>query len=124
MQGYGLFIMEQLIHSPDGVLLTRGPGAYKIPSFGDIPAEFNVSLLRGASNPKAVYSSKGIGEPPLFLSSSVFFAIRHAIKAARCQSHQHLMSSFLYESVLYSFSLVTVWLCNLLAQEYRCKSCL
>ena len=83
MQGYGLFIMEQLIHSPDGVLLTRGPGAYKIPSFGDIPAEFNVSLLRGASNPKAVYSSKGIGEPPLFLSSSVFFAIRHAIKAAR-----------------------------------------
>jgi xanthine dehydrogenase/oxidase len=59
------------------------PGAYKIPAFGDIPDEFNVSLLRGASNPKAVYSSKGIGEPPLFLSSSVFFAVRQAIKAAR-----------------------------------------
>ena len=27
MQGYGLFMMEQLIHSPDGVLFTRGPGA-------------------------------------------------------------------------------------------------
>jgi xanthine dehydrogenase/oxidase len=83
MQGYGLFMIEQLIHSPDGVLLTRGPGAYKIPSFGDIPCEFNVSLLHGANNPKAVYSSKGIGEPPLFLSASVFFAIRQAIKAAR-----------------------------------------
>ena len=56
MQGYGLFMMEQLIHSPDGVLFTRGPGAYKIPAFGDIPDEFNVSLLRGASNPKAVRS--------------------------------------------------------------------
>ena len=31
---------------------------YKIPGFGDIPIEFNVSLLKGASNPKAVYSSK------------------------------------------------------------------
>ncbi len=28
MQGYGLFMMEQLIHSPDGVLLTRGPGVH------------------------------------------------------------------------------------------------
>lgn len=83
MQGYGLFIMEQLVHSPEGVLFTRGPGAYKIPSFSDIPNEFNVSLLRGSSNPKAVFSSKGIGEPPLFLASSIFFAIRQAIKAAR-----------------------------------------
>ncbi len=30
-QGYGLFMMEQMVHSPDGLLLTRGPGAYKIP---------------------------------------------------------------------------------------------
>ena len=75
--------MEQLVHSPDGVLLTQGPGTYKIPAFGDIPREFNVALLKGSSNPKAVYSSKGIGEPPLLLASSVFFAVRQAIKAAR-----------------------------------------
>lgn len=49
MQGYGLFVMEQMIHSPTGVLLTRGPGAYKIPGFNDIPTEFNVSLLKGLS---------------------------------------------------------------------------
>jgi len=83
MQGYGLFVMEQLLHSPKGVLLTRGPGAYKIPSFNDVPAEFNVSHLRGASNPRAVFSSKAVGEPPLFLAASVFFAIKKAIRSAR-----------------------------------------
>ena len=83
MQGYGLFVLEQLLHSPSGKLLTRGPGNYKIPSFGDIPREFNVSLLRGSSEPRAVYSSKAVGEPPLFLAASVFFAIKNAIVAAR-----------------------------------------
>ncbi|XP_041988686.1 xanthine dehydrogenase [Aricia agestis] len=83
VQGYGLFTMEELIYSPTGTLYSRGPGAYKIPGFGDIPLEFNVSLLKGAPNPRAVYSSKAVGEPPLFLASSAFFAIKEAIKAAR-----------------------------------------
>jgi xanthine dehydrogenase/oxidase len=30
-----------------------------------------------------VQSSKGIGEPPLFLGSTVFFALREAVKSAR-----------------------------------------
>ncbi len=38
--------------------------------------EFNVSLLRGAPNPRAVFSSKAVGEPPLFLAASVFFAVK------------------------------------------------
>lgn len=84
-QGYGLFMLEQMIHSPDGNLLTRGPGAYKLPGFGDMPSEFNVALLRGAPNPRAVFSSKAVGEPPLFLAASVFFAIKEAIKAARVE---------------------------------------
>ena len=84
-QGYGLFMMEQMIHSPDGVLLTRGPGAYKLPGFGDMPTDFNVSLLRGAPNPKAVFSSKAVGEPPLFLAASVFFAVKDAIRWARME---------------------------------------
>lgn len=58
IQGYGLFTMEELIYSPTGTLYSRGPGAYKIPGFGDIPLEFNVSLLKGAPNPRAVFSSK------------------------------------------------------------------
>jgi len=83
MQGYGLFVMEQLLHSPQGSLLTRGPGAYKIPSFNDVPAQFNVALLRGAPNPRAVYSSKAVGEPPLFLAASVFWAIKSAVASYR-----------------------------------------
>ncbi|XP_050304513.1 xanthine dehydrogenase-like isoform X2 [Anthonomus grandis grandis] len=86
MQGYGLFVLEELVYSPTGVLFTRGPGTYKIPGFGDIPAEFNVSLLKGASNPRAVYSSKAVGEPPLFLAASAMFAIKDAIKAARYEN--------------------------------------
>lgn len=58
LQGYGLFTIEELVHSPEGNLLSRGPGAYKLPGFADIPAEFNVSLLKGSPNTRAVYSSK------------------------------------------------------------------
>lgn len=58
MQGVGLFTLEELRYSPKGILLTRGPGMYKIPAFGDIPTEFKVSLLRDAPNEKAIFSSK------------------------------------------------------------------
>lgn len=83
MQGYGLFTLEEMVFSPAGMVMSRGPGVYKLPGFADIPAELNVSLLRSASNPRAVYSSKAVGEPPLFLASSVFFAIKKAIQDAR-----------------------------------------
>ncbi|MPC18985.1 Xanthine dehydrogenase/oxidase [Portunus trituberculatus] len=83
MQGLGLFTLEELRYSPSGVLLTRGPGAYKIPGFQSIPQKLSVSLLRDAPNPRAVFSSKAVGEPPLFLAASVFFAIRNAVEAAR-----------------------------------------
>lgn len=58
MQGLGLFTLEELHYSPQGVLLTRGPGSYKIPAFGDIPTNLTVSLLRDAPNERAVFSSK------------------------------------------------------------------
>ncbi|KAF3563699.1 hypothetical protein DY000_02010857 [Brassica cretica] len=68
-----------------GNLLTCGPGNYKIPSINDIPFNFNVSLLKGNPNSKGIHSSKAVGEPPFFLASSVFFAIKDAIKAARAE---------------------------------------
>ncbi|XP_042188827.1 xanthine dehydrogenase/oxidase isoform X2 [Callorhinchus milii] len=86
VQGLGLFTIEELRYSPDGVLYTRGPGTYKIPGFGDIPAELNVSLLRDSVNSKAIYSSKAVGEPPLFLAASIFCAIKDGIAAARAES--------------------------------------
>ena len=58
IQGYGLFLLEEVVYSPEGKMLTQGPSTYKIPGFGDIPEEFNVSLLKGSPNVHAVYSSK------------------------------------------------------------------
>lgn len=66
MQGYGFYTLEEMVFSADGEVLSRGPGAYKIPGFADIPKVFNVSLLKGAPNPRAVYSSKVIFVPPVF----------------------------------------------------------
>ncbi|XP_078536307.1 aldehyde oxidase-like isoform X2 [Lissotriton helveticus] len=83
VQGLGLFTMEELRFSPGGVLYTRGPGQYKIPSVCDIPEQFKVFLLTSSPNPRALYSSKGIGEPALFLGSSVYFALKDAVVAAR-----------------------------------------
>ena len=82
VQGYGLFVLEDYRVTPTGHLLTKGPGFYKIPAFGDIPAEFNVSLLTRAPNPFAVCSSKvGLARnegPPclakLFMSNSKSFS--------------------------------------------------
>lgn len=92
VQGVGLFTIEEsLWTSRDGQLATRGPGTYKIPGFSDIPQVFNTGMLRvdGEGKPltwkhlRSVQSSKGIGEPPLFLGATVFFALREAVKAAR-----------------------------------------
>ena len=84
----GLFTMEEsLWHRASGQIFTRGPGAYKIPGFRDIPQVFNVSLLKDVNweNLRTIQRSRGVGEPPLFLGSAVFFAIRDALKAARKQ---------------------------------------
>lgn len=42
--------------------------------------------MQGVPNVKAIHSSKGVGEPPFFLASAVFFAIKDAITAARAQA--------------------------------------
>ncbi|XP_042301126.1 aldehyde oxidase isoform X8 [Sceloporus undulatus] len=83
VQGLGLYTLEVLKYSPEGVLMTCGPDHYKIPAICDIPEQFSVSLLSSSQNTSAIYSSKAIGEPALFLGCSVFFAIKDAILAAR-----------------------------------------
>ncbi|XP_039267086.2 xanthine dehydrogenase/oxidase-like isoform X1 [Styela clava] len=82
-QGYGMMTLEEMLHSPSGHLWTIGPGAYKIPAFANTPKHFHVHLLRNCPNEKAIYCSKAVGEPPLFLAASVLFAIKNAIKSAR-----------------------------------------
>ncbi|KAF2146658.1 uncharacterized protein K452DRAFT_314902 [Aplosporella prunicola CBS 121167] len=94
VQGQGLFTMEESLWTRTGELATRGPGNYKIPGFADVPQVFNASMLRHDAEGKgltwkhlrSIQSSKGTGEPPLFLGSTVFFALREAVRAAR---HMH-----------------------------------
>ena len=86
MQGVGWCVNEELLTlTGNGSAFTRGPGTYKIPTFRDIPVEFNIKILKDKEYNylKTIQSSKGIGEPPLFLGSSVFFALRDAVNAAR-----------------------------------------
>ncbi|KAJ9394122.1 hypothetical protein DTO282F9_8979 [Paecilomyces variotii] len=88
VQGQGLFTTEEsLWHRASGQIFTKGPGNYKIPGFRDIPQVFNVSLLKDVEweNLRTIQRSRGVGEPPLFMGSAVFFAIRDALKAARRQ---------------------------------------
>ena len=58
MMGYGWFTMEDIVHSKDGKLMSKDPFTYKIPTVGCIPQEFNVTLIKGSGEPRAVYSSK------------------------------------------------------------------
>jgi xanthine dehydrogenase/oxidase len=91
VQGIGNVTSEQTYHAKDGKLLADGTWNYKIPCSKSIPIEFNVDLLDYIPSPDAktplddygIRSAKSTGEPPLVLESSVFFAIKHAILAAR-----------------------------------------
>jgi xanthine dehydrogenase/oxidase len=52
-------------------------------AFNDQPEIFNVALLENVDNPFAVHSSKAIGEPPFYLGSIVYYAIKDAVRNAR-----------------------------------------
>ncbi|XP_015986617.2 aldehyde oxidase 4 isoform X2 [Rousettus aegyptiacus] len=82
IQGMGLYTIEELKYSPEGVLYSRSPDDYKIPTVTEIPEELYVTLVY-SRNPIAIYSSKGLGEAGMSLGSSVFFAINDAVSAAR-----------------------------------------
>ena len=92
VQGMGWACIEELVWGDaqhawvrPGTLFTRGPGAYKIPTANDIPIDFRVGLLRDAPCHRTpmVHSSKAVGEPPFFLGTSVFWALKDAVYSAR-----------------------------------------
>ncbi len=88
IQGMGWLTMEELVWHPNdgsknaGKLTTHAPSTYKIPTANDCPPVFNVKLYDGANAEDSIHRSKAVGEPPLLLPFSVFFAIRDAISAA------------------------------------------
>ncbi|MGF6822942.1 xanthine dehydrogenase large subunit [Microbacterium sp. ZKA21] len=86
VQGVGWLTLEELrwdaTDGPHrGRLQTQSASTYKIPSFSEMPEEFNVRLFTNAREDGAVYGSKAVGEPPFMLAFSAREAIREAVAA-------------------------------------------
>ncbi|NKI94911.1 xanthine dehydrogenase molybdopterin binding subunit [Rhizobacter sp. SG703] len=82
IQGMGWLTSEELVwHPQTGALATHAPSTYKIPTANDCPAVFNVRLFDAENVEDSIHRSKAVGEPPLLLPFSVFFAIRDAVSA-------------------------------------------
>ena len=92
VQGVGNVTTEEMYYDEDGRPISNGTWNYKPPCSQTIPVEFNVALLDYEKtspltdlplDPYGIQSSKTTGEPPLVLANTVFFAIKHAVHAAR-----------------------------------------
>jgi xanthine dehydrogenase/oxidase len=96
VQGIGYLTSEKLEVEPSGPdagrLNTLNTWEYKLPATTSIPLEFNVHLFPrslAASVPPSPFeqpfSAKEVGEPPLVLATTVFFAAKDAIRASRLE---------------------------------------
>jgi xanthine dehydrogenase large subunit len=82
IQGMGWLTTEELKwHPQSGLLMTHAPSTYKIPTANDCPVDFHVALYEADNVSDTIHRSKAVGEPPLLLPFSVFFAIRDAVSA-------------------------------------------
>ncbi|WP_084437532.1 molybdopterin cofactor-binding domain-containing protein [Niveispirillum irakense] len=95
VQGIGYVTSEMLVFERDGDekgrLNTLNTWTYKPPAITSIPLELNTHLFpRNLTNvpvspTDGVLSSKEVGEPPLVLATTVFLAIKSAIRASRLE---------------------------------------
>ncbi|MDF2235320.1 molybdopterin-dependent oxidoreductase [Albimonas sp. CAU 1670] len=95
VQGIGYVLTERLAFQPDGPeagrLNTLNTWRYKPPAVTTIPLEMNVRLFPRDLVPfppapdAGVLSSKEVGEPPLVLATSVFLAVKGAVRASRLE---------------------------------------
>ncbi|MEU0626393.1 xanthine dehydrogenase molybdopterin binding subunit [Streptomyces sp. NPDC005989] len=108
VQGAGWLTLEDMrwdaSDGPNrGRLLTQAASTYKLPSFSEMPEEFNVTLLENATEEGSVYGSKAVGEPPLMLAFSVREALRQAAAAfGPCGASVELASPATPEAVYWA----------------------
>jgi xanthine dehydrogenase large subunit len=86
VQGVGWLTLEELLWDETdgphrGRLNTQAASTYKIPSFSEMPPQFNVHLFERATESGVVYGSKAVGEPPLMEAFCVREALRQAVGA-------------------------------------------
>jgi xanthine dehydrogenase/oxidase len=95
VQGIGYVTTEKLFFEPDGEekgrLNTDNTWRYKPPATSTIPLNMNTYLFpRNLASDvpdeqNLLFSAKEVGEPPLVLANSVFFAIKAAVRASRIE---------------------------------------
>ena len=81
IQGAGWVTVEELVMDSEGRLLTHAPSTYKIPAYGDVPDDFEVSLLEKAPQEGVIHRSKAVGEPPFMHGLAMLTALEHAVGA-------------------------------------------
>jgi xanthine dehydrogenase large subunit len=100
VQGIGWMTMEELLFHKNGRLLTDNTSTYKIPDIKSTPGILQIHFLEDAGNPKAVMSSKAIGEPPFMYGIGVYFAVLDALKAFRPDKKLFFNSPITPEKIL------------------------
>uniref|UniRef100_A0A7I4Z3C4 Xanthine dehydrogenase n=1 Tax=Haemonchus contortus TaxID=6289 RepID=A0A7I4Z3C4_HAECO len=84
MQSYGNFTCEELTYDDKGKLVEDSLYKYKLPTPAMTPKKFRVRLLKESDCFEGqVYSSKGIGEPPMMLGVGTYASLRYAIRSRR-----------------------------------------
>ncbi|XP_046583492.1 indole-3-acetaldehyde oxidase-like [Haliotis rubra] len=84
LMGVGGLLMERVVYDEvTGRVLNNSTWDYKPPTCKDIPIDWRISLLPHAPCQQGIRGSKAVGEPPIMLSTGVFFALKHAVGAAR-----------------------------------------
>ncbi|CDP18819.1 unnamed protein product [Coffea canephora] len=81
VQGIGFFMLEKFLINADGLTITDGTWAYKIPTIDTIPMQLNIEMLNNKNESKNLLRM----EPPLLLAVSVHCATKAAIKEAKKQ---------------------------------------
>jgi xanthine dehydrogenase large subunit len=101
VQGMGWLTMEECIWDKKGKLLTHGPSTYKIPVAGDVPEHLKISFFDNHNIKPTPFNSKAVGEPPLMLALSSYFALRDAVSAsANHQTVVHMNAPATPERIL------------------------
>lgn len=94
VQGIGYLLTENLVFQmngdEEGRLNSTNTWRYKPPATSTIPLSMNVHLfprdgVKIPENQNNLFSSKEVGEPPMVLANTVFFALKAAIRASRIE---------------------------------------
>ena len=83
VQGIGWMLLEELVYSENGRLLSDSMTTYKVPDIHFAPEELEVVFLENSSDPSAVMQTKAIGEPPFMYGIGAWSAVRDALRAVR-----------------------------------------